>query len=142
MPLVNMLQASGKIKYYQMVVSVIYLMNFPISYVLLSRGFVAETVLFVSLFLVFFSMCPRLLICKYVIGLSISDYLKNVLMKIAFPTLFTSVWILLHNKILSDITFLVRIVVHIFVVLINILILGLSNEEKHVIRQISKRLCS
>ena len=87
-------------------------------------------------------MCPRLLICKYVIGLSISDYLKNVLMKIAFPTLFTSVWILLHNKILSDITFLVRIVVHIFVVLINILILGLSNEEKHVIRQISKRLCS
>lgn len=141
-PLVNMLQASGKIKYYQMVVSVIYLMNFPISYVLLSRGFVAETVLFVSLFLVFFSMCPRLLICKYVIGLSISDYLKNVLMKIAFPTLFTSVWILLHNKILSDITFLVRIVVHIFVVLINILILGLSNEEKHVIRQISKRLCS
>lgn len=80
-PLVNAIQATGKIRLFQSIVSVIYLLNIPISYLFLKKGCSPQYVMYVNIALVCVSFAPRLLICKKAVGLSVCTYMKDVLLK-------------------------------------------------------------
>ena len=81
MPLVTGLQATGNIKIYQIIVSGIYLLNIPISYILLNIGFPPETTMYVNIILVFSALIPRISICKRFYNLAIKNYVLNVLIR-------------------------------------------------------------
>lgn len=85
-PLVNALQATGRIKTYQIIVSGCYLLNLPISYILLKNGYGPEFTMYTSIFLLMACFIPRLVICKKEFRLSIFEYLKKVILKIILVT--------------------------------------------------------
>lgn len=83
MPLTTGLQATGNIKSYQLIVSGIYLLNIPVSYVLLKLGMPPESPMYVNIALVLVGVIPRLLLCRKYYLLSIRQYTKEVLLRAA-----------------------------------------------------------
>ncbi len=70
--------ATGKIRDYQIVVGGILLLNFPISYVLLAKGFFPEITLVVAIVISQICMVARLWFLRYMIKLSAWAFLKKV----------------------------------------------------------------
>lgn len=81
-PLMTAAQASGKIKLYQAVVGGLLLLNLPLSYGFLKLGFTPEVTLYVSILISLVALFARLKIISPLVDLSISGYLKNVVLRI------------------------------------------------------------
>ena len=79
-PMITSLLATGKIKWYQIVVGSVMLLNIPISYALLKMGLPISIPLLVSLVLTALALILRLWFCKRLISLSIRKYICKVLM--------------------------------------------------------------
>lgn len=131
-PLANMLQASGKIKIYQLSISILYLLNIPISYIFLKLGFNPEITLWINLSIITISMIPRLFICKRVINLSIKSYIKEVLVKILQPTI---IIYFLFNPILipywkNHFNLITLIIIQVVLTMSIILYIGLKQKER------------
>lgn len=79
MPLVTGIQASGRIRTYQLIISVIYLLNLPVSYVFLRCGYPPQITVIVNIAFVVIAILPRLVICHRCYGLDVMNYLSSVL---------------------------------------------------------------
>ena len=128
-PLVTAIQANGNIRNYQLIVSVVNLLNIPISYVLLKMGYPPETVLYVTIGLVIINFIPRLLLCKKIVSLSIRRFLTEVMLKVLLCSCFAVVLIeclkkttQLHSLIFMVVELMISILVAIFV--------GVSRSER------------
>lgn len=77
-PLMTAVQATGKIKLYQIVVGCAILMILPVSYVFLKCGFSAVSVFYVSLAVSLLCHLLRLVLMKRVISFSIRAYMWEV----------------------------------------------------------------
>lgn len=103
--LISSIQAVGKIKWYQIIMSVIILLNLPISYFLLKAGCSIYTIIIVCIILELISFLIRLLQSKYLVGFNIKAYITEIvlpsLMTIVIPiipcyfihTLFGETWL-------------------------------------------------
>lgn len=87
MPLVSGLQAANRIKEIQLTVSLIYLLNIPVSYVFLRLGYPAVTPMYVNIALIVIAFIPRIWIAHNILGLSIRQYINSVLMYISLVTI-------------------------------------------------------
>lgn len=81
-PMVTSLMATGRIKWYQIVVGSILLLNIPIAYILLKLGYPIATPFFVSMAFMFLGNASRLLFCHNMLGLSIRNYISMVILPI------------------------------------------------------------
>lgn len=86
-PMITALMATGNIKWYQIVVGGILLLNIPISYILLHNGLSITTPLIVSVLLILLADVIRVIFCKYQIGLSLKLYTQLVIVPITIVTL-------------------------------------------------------
>jgi O-antigen/teichoic acid export membrane protein len=86
-PLVTMIQATGNIKKYQLIVSTILLLNLPISFVLLNLDFSPETTFFVMITLTLISFIPRLVLARDIAKLPMKRFLLSVVKPIIIVTL-------------------------------------------------------
>lgn len=132
------IQATGKIKIYQIIVSISVFMNLPLSYLALQFIPKPWVIYWVALLMSFVSLGLRLYFLSRLTKFSILMYVKSVLVKI-FCVLFISVflsWIfmdifetqyLIMDFVLSSITML-------SIVLVNIVLFGLSITEKQFIQ--------
>ena len=140
-PLANILQASGKIKLYQVTVSILFLLNVPVSYVFLRIGYGPEITLWVNLSLIILSMFPRLCICKNTIGLSINEYLKKVILRISIPLVFLALFFCFFMPIFSNTNIFISMSVQMCLTGILICTTGLSRREKSlIIKQLKQRI--
>ena len=140
MPLVGMLQAAGKIKLYQSVVSVINLLNVPVSYIFLSQGYGAEYTMYINVSLLLISMIPRLIICKRIININLSKYLKNVILSVLLPTIPLVLWILYYPyEYFEDKHIFLRLLMHVSMAGLFIGLLGLTRNEKRTVVKIIKK---
>lgn len=80
-PLVAGLQATGRIKCYQMVASIIGMLNLPISYLCLLLGFLPEVTFYVSICLAVICWFPRFALCKKYYSLDISKFVIYVVIR-------------------------------------------------------------
>lgn len=138
-PLANMLQASGKIRMYQLTVSVLFLLNIPISYIFLHLGYNPETTLWINMVLIILSMFPRLYICKFVIGLSIKEYINKVLSNLILSIVSLAIvfYVTLSNFICLNI--FISIFIQIVLTSAIIYFIGLTHREKiFIIKQIKR----
>lgn len=131
-PLANMIQATGRIKTFQMTVSTLYLLNIPISYVFLSFGFKPEITLWINLILILLSLLPRLFICKKQFGLSIIDYMTHVIAHISIPIILIFICIYFYAFKYSPInnTF-INIFIEVLISLIIVIFTGLTLKERN-----------
>ena len=75
-------QATGKIKLYQSMVGGLLIFNLPVSYLFLKFGYSPEITLYVSISISIIAMFARLKIISPLVGLYISDYIKEVILLI------------------------------------------------------------
>lgn len=85
-PMITALMATGKIKWYQIVVGSLLLFNIPVAYLLLKCGCPIATPLVVSATFILFGNAVRFLFCRKQLGLSGKQYSRNVLFPIAAVT--------------------------------------------------------
>lgn len=81
-PMITSLMATGRIKWYQIVVSSVLILNIPVAYILLKLGLPIVTPLLLSVLFMILGNAARLLFCRSMIGLSLSAYLSQVILPI------------------------------------------------------------
>ena len=87
--LINLQNATGKIRNYQLVVGTTLLMNFPLSYVALELGCPPESTIIVALFVGVCCLLLRLAFLRKSVGLSMRGYLRNVCLNVLAVTILT-----------------------------------------------------
>ncbi len=83
--------ATGKIRNYQIVVGGIYLLNLPISYLLLRLGFPPESTLIVAIVVSQICLIARLCFLKNSIQLSVNKFIKEVYFKAISTTVISAI---------------------------------------------------
>ena len=130
------MQATGRIKYYQILVGGILLLNLPVSYLLLKIGNPQYITLIVSIVITLLSLLIRALVLNMLIHISVSVYLfKIVLMTLAIGSI--GMLPSLVVTLLMDEGFwrlLVVVSMSFFCIGISIWFLGLDLEEKKLVR--------
>ncbi len=86
----NVFVAIGKVKTYNIYVSLFLILNLPISYVLFKNGFASYTIIIVGIILELITLNVRLILLKKYLDYKISSYLKEIV-QITFPTFIVSV---------------------------------------------------
>lgn len=133
-PLVNGIHASGKIKNYQIILSIILIINLPLTYLLLKMGAATEIGFVVFIITNIIAFIYRLVVCSKLTNLNISLFIRNILSKIGILTITSLVLIhLLANNVQIKNEWINFFVSGILITLINILIIfiiGITREEK------------
>lgn len=137
MPLTTGLQATGNIKNYQIIVSGIYLLNLPFSYLLLKVGMPPETPMYVNIVLVVIAVLPRLWLCKKYYNLSIRQYIADVLVNACFVTLACFVvckFIVLNMiAVTTSVSLVSSVIVMAVVSLLIVYLMGLTRNDREKI---------
>lgn len=89
-PLITTIQATGKIRNYQLLVGGLQLLNFPISYFLLLKGYFPEIVVVVAIVLSQVCLLARLYMLKKIIKFPVKKFLTEVYLNVLFISLLSS----------------------------------------------------
>lgn len=140
-PLMTTVQATGKIKQYQIVISITTLMVLPISYIFLECGFSAISVFYVSLIISILCNSLRLILVKKLIHFSIRTYMKDVVLKCllcGILSLIIPIWVYYQMK--NDyMGFIIVSFVCLFSCILMIWFIGICKEEKAMLLQFIKK---
>lgn len=129
------LQATGKIKSYQIVVSLTILLNLPISWGLLHLGFKPYSVILNAIILEIIASILRIIYAKKQVNMAISDFFRDVLYGITIPLLIT-LFFMFSIKILLDESILRLIIITSICgisLITSIYYFGISKYERHSI---------
>lgn len=133
-------QASGKIKYFQLILSSIALLGLPISYVCYSQNAVSYSILIVYCVISFIVAFIRLVLLKYILNISVrvffmTSYFRIILISIPLIVLFQ----FYDSTKFSTIEHIVALFYLEIYLLIDIFVLGIDNSEKKIIRKLLKK---
>lgn len=138
-PLMIAASATGHVKRYQTVLSIIYLCNLPISYIVLKMGAEPWAVFVVNIIINVINFGVRLLLVRPMINLCISNYINRVCLPCLLVTITSSILpIGLHVYYSrTNMGSILTIVTSIISVIICSLYVGLDKQERtFVIRKI------
>lgn len=99
--LITLQNATGKIRNYQLAVGGILLLNFPLSYLCLEMGLEPESTYVVAIVIAVFCLFARLLFVRKTTALSMSQFLKNVVLNVILVTAVSVVLPLVCYSIMS-----------------------------------------
>lgn len=136
-------QATGNIKYYQIVISGITILNFPIAYVFYKLGMPPYSALIISIVISSITLLLRLYFMKVLLNISPKEYILNVLLRCSIVTIATyPILYLLSNYFDNSIIGIVLL--SIVVVIWNIIVIivgGLENKERnHILFYIKNKI--
>lgn len=138
---VNLLfKASGKMKSYQLIESVILISTLVISYIALRMGFSVESVFIIMFIIEFVNYINILWLLKRNSLMDIYLYCKLVLSIVLLVSIVVVCESLFLLKILGDMNFVIQILIQLFVIGTTIFMSGFSSEEKSkVYRLLTKK---
>jgi O-antigen/teichoic acid export membrane protein len=139
-PLITVAQATGRIRLYQSVVGGILLLNLPLSWLALSFGMPAYSVMVIAICISLMAFLVRLLIVQRLVNYSIIHFLREVILPICMVTTLSAIIpIIIYHRL--DQSFL-RLGLSLFVSVISvctcIYFIGLSTVERQMIKKIIK----
>lgn len=124
--------ATGNIKEYQMIIGSIGLSNFFIVYLAYRMGGKVEAAYYVYIFIRIIIIFARLYVLKRLVNLKVSDYIKEVLLKVIYVTITTA--LILYLLTIPDngtlISFFVNGAISLITPMVLIYIVGLEKAEK------------
>ncbi|MGO4770115.1 lipopolysaccharide biosynthesis protein [Flavobacterium sp. W22_SRS_FK3] len=101
-PLITVVQATGRIRNYQIIIGTMFMLNIPIAYTLLKYNYPFYSIFISLIFITILTNVVKLLFVKKMINLSILFWLKKVLLKpiiiVSLSTSFYFIW----NNIIFD----------------------------------------
>lgn len=132
------IQATGNIRNYQLLISGISLLNFPISYLFYKYGFPPYTAFGVSIIISFTTLICRLYFMKVQLSIPPIEYIRNVfyrtfLVAIACLPIPLAIYSTMQEGVLR---FFILCLFTTSINLINIWFLGMQNNERLFIREI------
>lgn len=132
-PLMIGAQATGKIKWYQIIVGTLIFLNLPIAYVLLKTYNNPELVYYTSIVISLLSLVFRLFFLRVLIGISILKFCKSVISRIVMVTIVTiGVFAFFKYKIgLVDcwFNFVLKSFILVFTMITAMLFIGFTKNE-------------
>jgi O-antigen/teichoic acid export membrane protein len=128
------LQATGKIKFYQIVVGSLILLNLPIAYFLLKLGYPAYSALISYIIIELVACSFRIYFLKKVGGLSISEYFEKVIFREIIPIL-SSIFIcyLITSNFSGSYRFLITTAFSSIIFISSVYFVGLCEDEKEIV---------
>lgn len=143
-PLVTSIQATGNVKWYQIMVGGTMLMVLPISYVLLKFGdFKPEIVFYVIIAASIVAQFFRVYFMKKQLDMSIGMYCRHVLLPIGIVTIipFVLVSCIAENIEMSFINLVLVTLISMVITIVVIAIWGLtSSERKNILQTVTEKL--
>ena len=135
--LMKAVQATGKIKWYQIILGTFIFLNLPISYLFMKLGFGPEFFLYTSIAISFLSLLFRLFYIRLLMPFPSLKFMKSVLVPIVC-VIFSSYLILsfIHLKAESFQGLIVNSLITFIIVFVIILIIGLNKNERDSIKKI------
>lgn len=134
-PLMTMVQATGKIRNYQIVVGTLVFLNLPLAYlglrILENPNFVFYVLIFISII----SLIARIYFVNKILELKFSFFLCEVIKPIIIVVSFVILVILLLKKYLfstelNDYKFIFSIIYYLVVIIFGVLVFGITKNEK------------
>lgn len=134
-PLMTLVQATGKVKVYQIVVSFLLMLNLPISYVFLKLGYSAEYTMYIAISVSVILLFVRVFILKSMVNFPAKDYSIHIILRVAFTSIFCYIASLLTFRFVYEVSsksifmLCVSILLSIISNVLVILITGLNKTE-------------
>ena len=132
------IQATGKIKIYQIVVSISVFMNLPLSYLALQLTSKPWVIYWVALLMSLISLGLRLYFLNRLARFSIIEYIYSVLVKLMIVLCVSGLfsWYLKNFLVIEGqmISFLISSIIIVLIVMICIVLFGLSSAERQFIQ--------
>lgn len=131
-PLITAQLATGKIKNYQIVVGGLLMLNFPIDYVFLWRGYSPEIVYYVAIIISICCEIARIYMLHRMIGLSAFKFFREVIFNV-LVVFFVALIVPCGLKILMPISFTYFIVMSLISVvctMLSVLYVGCNQSER------------
>lgn len=140
-PMITALLATGNIKWYQIVVGCILLLNIPCAYIWLRLGGPIETPLIVSIIFMIAGNISRLFFCRNMLGLSLREYFKEVVLPIMIVFTFGVISMAIVNHFMEDgwLRLFTSIIVSITVIFGMAYTFGLKHSERKAINDIARK---
>jgi len=132
-PLIVGAQATGNIKWYQIIVGSLIFLNLPIAYVLLKIYNLFELIYYSSITISLLCLVFRLFFLRAIIGISILNFFQSVILRIIAVSIITIVVITFFSShvYLSDVRLyvLLKSSVLLFTIISSIILCGINKHE-------------
>lgn len=135
-PLWTAVNATGKIRIYQILMSGIILCNIPVAILLLWYGLEPELVWFSKIIFNIVAMTVRLEYLRRIVGFSCGKYIANVIIPLLMVVFLSIVPLSILYLSSFDINILICILLSLLYILFVSFIFGLNNQEKFIIKKI------
>ena len=135
-PIITAAGATGKIKKYQIVIGSINLMILPVSYIVLMTIPIPELVFVVHLIIAIIAQGMRLFLIKSLIDFSVYKYFTEVVLKVIFVTIVSSVIPVILYVYLPQFrvsSFLIIGFTSVFSIMICVYYLGMQHGERQIL---------
>lgn len=139
-PLVNAMQATGRIKEFQLSVSVLILFNLPIAYLFLKNGFPPQVTMIISIVISIICFFPRLYFAHRVANISIKLFCFKVLLVVYSVSILSALFPFLLGKMMDEcfLRFFLVGITTVFSSLFFIYFIGLTGQEKNFVLHVIK----
>ena len=141
-PLYYAVQATGKIKWYNILVGSSQLLILVVSYAVLKISTTQpETVFWIVVAFTVVGQILRLIIARRYVGMSIREYLRKVMLPIAIVTVLSPILPYMVVRLLPETLGRLCLTVIVSVVVVGLLVffIGLDREERQAIKQFVRR---
>lgn len=131
---ISVVQASGKIKWFQVILSSTMLLSLPIAYVFFKIGYEPYSILIIILCIGVLNTILRLILLKIIVNFNVLKLLKVSYLKIFFVSL--SILPLFYVKDFIDPSFTrfsFSVILSVLYILVSIYLLGLDKREREVL---------
>lgn len=137
-PVITLLQSTGKIKWYQIIVGGILLLNVPVSYVMLRLGYDSYIVFIITIILTVVGSIARLIMAQIYASMKVKDYIYHVYVPCFFVTIFSFIIPYVIRQLLEEsfLRFVIVVGISVLITLIGIYIFGINKDEKTLVKQI------
>jgi O-antigen/teichoic acid export membrane protein len=134
-PLGTLVNATGKIKLYMLTMTFFQVLNFPISWIVLSCGASAYSVMIVAVCITIFVFFIRLFLAKKIISFSIMQFVLKVFSPIGVVLVTSAITPLIIYNILPQSVFSFFLITGISIIssCICIFLFGLNNSEQKIV---------
>ena len=131
-PLHILVQATGNIKRYQMIVSGLLLLNVPVSYLFLKLGYSPEITIAISVFFSVLALFARLIILQNNLGFPMLKYLTNVVVRIVAVTFLSAILPYFVSRYLDYgfLDFIITGLMSVFSIALSVFCIGLEPFER------------
>lgn len=130
-------QATGKIKYFQIILSTLSVVSLPVAYYLFKLNFLPPIIVVVFIAASIINLVLSIILLKHIIKFDVKNYLHVVHKRILF-VLLTLVWLFVAKEYFEEgwIRFCLVMFSSIIILGVSILVVGLEQREKVVVASI------